>query len=612
MNTGVVPDANVGLNSGAWFKSSSLKLNGVAPTRIDDFVNERYYSSSGGVSSFPFSSTRTTNAMQFDATGNLVWAPANMAIQTSTFTSANWSKSRVTVPSADTITSDATASNTHYVNQSVTKLTGVVNVTFQVDLKANGLNYAHLRVCEAASFNSQHGSTYVDLATGVLGAQSNAGSYSVVSRSINSVGDGWYRCSITVTTNTATGMGVFLFLSQDGTSTVFSGDSVSGIKARSVRVAYGQILDVDNTGTASYGPRIDYAPNAGAKRGLLIEQTQTNDIPNGQSISSVTAASDTTGSTYIGGWVFRRFTADGTSATHFAAAGSVTPGATQARRVNVIAKAISGTRLQVSTSTSHAAADVYVNINMSTGAVLATGAGASNVGVTDLGNGLYRIGFTYTSIGVPASGAGVILYTITSDSDTRAPVNSSSDIFDVLFFENAASAMGDTSPIPTFGTAVTRGQDTMSLTAGAWLSQATSTVYCSFIPSNSTDIERYLWNISDGTTANAHGSTRETGRTHRPNTVLASATTTGPSTAGTSTNYSASKVAQLLTGTTRKICLNGGTVASSSAAFPTSGLTTLRLGIGLSTTAQINGWVREFRFYADASATDPQLQTLTT
>lgn len=595
-----------------WFSSPTLALNGVLPSRIDDFVGARYYNSSSGVTAFPFTSTRTTNATMFDSSGDLVFGPANMCLQTSTFTSASWSKSRVTTPDAETIRSDATATNTHYINQAITKITGAVRVSFEVELKADGLNYAHIRVCESANFNTQHGSTYIDLANGALLASSQAGTYSVVDRTITNAGSGWYRVRLTVLTNTATGMGVFIFLSQDGTSTIFSGDSVSGVKARKCRVAYGQILDQDNTTTASYGPRINYNPATLAVRGLRSEEARTNDIPT--SIPSAgTATTISTGGTYSTQFVAARGTADGTAAAHSVNAGSITPGATQARRINAIVKAVGGTtRIQMSVSLNHGIATDYANFNISTGSVLATGATASNAAIVSLGNGWWRLGLTYTTIGVPAAGDAVNLFFITADGDTRAPVNSSTDAIDVVFCESAATSGGDTSVVPTFGAAVTKGQDTFSLTTGSWLSQSVGTLYMSFYPGNSVSGERWYALISDGTSANLYGVTRTTSDTHRCHTFLASVVTTGPTSALASTDFAASKVAGVFNSPTRKICLNGGTVASSSAAFPTSGLTTLRLGISTSTNNHIDGDIAEFRYYPDGSATDPQLQTLTT
>jgi hypothetical protein len=520
-------------DGGLWY-GDDLALNSINPTYVADFLNSRYYNSVSGVTAFPFTAVRTTNATMFDALGRLVWAPANLLLNSATL-------------------------NT----QSVTVLSG------------------------APYTLSFTGTGTVALSGGATGSLVGTGASS--------------RVSLNFTTTT--------------TSVTFT---VTG----SVTLAQLELTDINSpntynatTGTAFFGARFDYYPNAGGVRGIMVEDSRTNDIPNGAgaaAIAAVAAASDTAGGTYLGSWAFRRFTANGASAVHSASSGNVTPSATQLRRVCVVARATAGaTRLQVSTSINHALNTAYVNINMTTGAVLATGAGASNVTVVALGGGLFRICFDYTSIGVPAAGPGVELFTITSDADTRAPTNTSTDVFDVLFFENCAGS-GSQSIIPTFGAAVTRGADTLQITPlPAWFNQAQGTYFFALEHNNDVSNTKRLLSINDGTANNMIQVQKSVTNTFAVTTILAGASDFSPSAGGASTNFAVVKTALRANSPAKALAFNATAVGTASVAFPNSGLTLMRLGNRLGD-LYLNGWIREFRYYSDASASNAQLQALTT
>ena len=68
-------------SSTPWYADPAYALNSVLPSFIHDYAIQRYYNSVDGETAFPLTSVRTSNAMQFDSQGQLVWAPANLLLR---------------------------------------------------------------------------------------------------------------------------------------------------------------------------------------------------------------------------------------------------------------------------------------------------------------------------------------------------------------------------------------------------------------------------------------------------------------------------------------------------------------------------------------------------
>lgn len=630
MNTGVVPDANVGLNSGRWFKSPNLRLNGVLPSYISQFDKNRYYTSTTGQRAFPYAATRAGNALMWDSQGRLVWAPANM-ILSNVFTDASWTASGAAsfslvgsgpVAASYAYTEGSTGSGGRPTAAIVTNANQLY--TFSIYLKRSNTDWVRVAIADTTAGANQ-ARIWVDLANGVIGTNSTAGTgVTYVSSTIEAAGDGWYRVSITVQNASTTTYPYFFTASGDGAASradVGGGPGVGG----EIYVSAPQLecngqdspkAYCPTTGSDYYGPRLEYNPATGAARGLLVEVNLTNNCP--QSFPGISSGTNVgiTQDTSFHGFPTNFCLADGTTSAHFVYTSSITPTASATLRLSAVVKAGSNSRVQLSGSSAWAATDVYANFNVSTGTVLATGAGASNATITPLGSGWYQIGLTCTASGTPGSGTAVVLAHIDTDAATRLAPNNLSTSFYYTFMSHYETDRLDLSLIPTYGAAVTRAADNITETIGAWLDQTKGTGYVAYEPVTSphTSYVEDLWAISAGNPNDSVSFRVANGGGGAAGTRIATAgsVTFSPTTPNGLVSKTQHKLALMYNSPNRSIVLDGGTLGTATTpTFPTSGFTRFDIGT-LATNNKCAGWFKEVRYYPDASASNAQLQALTT
>jgi hypothetical protein len=147
----------------------------------------------------------------------------NLALQSSSFDSAAWTKVNATVtantttsPSgivdADTLTADGT-SNIHQTVSSAISFTNSTTYTYSVYVKKNTNNFIQLYFSASiggmfANFDLNSGSV------GTLGTLSG----SAPTSSIVNVGNGWYRCSMTITANATTTAACVIHITSSSTA----------------------------------------------------------------------------------------------------------------------------------------------------------------------------------------------------------------------------------------------------------------------------------------------------------------------------------------------------------------------------------------------------------
>ena len=201
-------------------------------------------------------------------TGVLRGTGQNFLLQSQTFDNASWTKANATVTANSTVAPDGTttadtvladgASGVHSVAQSPSFVTGLT-YTYSAFIKAGTNNFAQLRTVAAVV---TQGFANFDLSTGSLGTV-GAG----VTASITSVGNSWYRCSITFTSITTGAQPVNALVVTSGTSV----SNESNTLATSI-ILWGAQLEIGSTAntyiptttTAIYGtPTLSFSGVAG-------------------------------------------------------------------------------------------------------------------------------------------------------------------------------------------------------------------------------------------------------------------------------------------------------------------------------------------------------------
>jgi hypothetical protein len=165
-----------------------------------------------------------------------------------------------------------TATNSHVISVGAATTTNTP-YTLSIYAKAGERNWLAIGSVALGAT----GYSYFNLATGVKGTilpQHTA--------TITSIGNGWYRCSITALA-TATSISAFIGPANSDGGVVYTGDGTSGIYIFGAQLSDSASLDpyvltaaAAPTAAAYYGPRFDYDPVTLQPKGLLIEEQRSN------------------------------------------------------------------------------------------------------------------------------------------------------------------------------------------------------------------------------------------------------------------------------------------------------------------------------------------------
>jgi len=612
----------------AWYKSAQYLLNNVYPTLIHDYSRGQYYNASSGSTAIPFSPTRTTNATMFNSEGNMVWAPANIYTR-SDVGDAGWTPSSATANIDSSVsTPTGTVVRKIVTNNAVTvngndsvggivapTLTVVAGATYAFSFYAKAGEIGSVRVRESTVTGTR---VTVDLTTGVVVYESGSSSLTNMIVSSTDAGGGWRRI---LCRRTASGTSQSMNIKPGNTT----GDGVSGIYVTSAQCELDDTTSpkayVATSGGAYYGHRFDYNPLTLNARGILCEPAGTNLAPNSRNASYVgdtvfgTASAAPTALLGFGG---TRFTGDGTANQHYITtpATASAPAAVTVHTISAYVKAGTATLIQLTTSINFAAADVYANFNLSTGVTGSSGAGASNVTIIDCGGGIYRVALTFTTSAVPAVGGGVIVAAISATTDTRLPSFASSGTFDVMGLQ-LETGVSYTSLVPTYGVAATRSSETFNSAIGisGWFDNTKGVVYAEYevyAIANRTD---HFFAICAGAFSVTNTLVFISGF-GTPTSRRFDSWVAGVNQASTVANDAlgvTNKIAGRYTAgtTTIKGFENGVSYGTNTLAPIAAGMDRFYLShSGLASESAI--WIKSIRYYPDDTASDAQMQALTT
>ncbi len=221
---------------------------------------------------------RATTATRVNSAGLIEVVPRNLALYSEQFDNAAWSKIDITISQNSTTSPDGTITadkinetdtNSFFIAGTSATLSNSTKYTFTFYAKAAERSIARV-LLGSANFNENY--AYFNLATGITTTTAQ-------SSSMQDVGNGWYRCTITDTTKIlpTTGVAVYLGPSNNMTNAygTYTGTLGSGI------YVYGAQLEQGSTETEYFPtttrlniPRIDYTN--GSCPSILVEPQRTN------------------------------------------------------------------------------------------------------------------------------------------------------------------------------------------------------------------------------------------------------------------------------------------------------------------------------------------------
>lgn len=500
--------------------SPSLNLSFALTKQLDSRVTftrastGTYYN---GVTTAKAEENLVTYSQEFD---NASWTKNNLAV------SANNQTAPDGTATAETLTANA------FTGQNVrVRKDAVITSTFTMSVFAKAGTHSVICVQSSnpSSANNWAGAVF-DLSAGTV-TQTGAGSSStLISSSITSFGNSWYRCVITVTLTTygTPAHQVCLFNNTTGNSTgsfgfdptvTFAGTETvflwgAQLEQRSVVTAYTATTTQAITNyipvllTAQSGvPRFDHNPTTDESLGLLIEESRTNLVTYSEQFDNAawtkTGASVTANTAVSpdGTVTADSLIEDATLNAHRVSQTiSVTSGVTYT--ISVFAKASTRTFVQLFFNSTEFGVNAFANFNLSTG-VLGTVGSASTAVITSVGNGWYRCSMTAPATATGAASSGLIQ--IVTSSTAARNENYTGDGTSGLFLWGAQAEAGAfaTSYIQTVAATVTRAADAASMTGtnfSSWFSNAEGTMYVDVVSPQ--DAALYVVSISDGTNNN--------------------------------------------------------------------------------------------------------------
>ena len=454
---------------------SAYAVNNFEPALVFDFVGN-YFRKSATASTFPASITHaaTTNATMVDSDGLLKWRPHNLQVQSGDFSNSAWSKSAVTVDRSY-VAPDGTSTASKLTSTGASGATGLYD--------SNPIGTGMSLTC----FMKAGSSGVYGWIEGIVGGTSPYGVFDLESgtvvrsrecdASIESVGNGWFRCVLANTTNAIS------FFSAGGSDNTYSGSpwGSSNLTQDKFIYAWGAQLNrsdlggmVNNpdapTGLESYVPTTNtnvylsrrghhiYNGSAWVNEGILHEsEARTNLLPNSSVLNYTKLNTATSTSTVVSpsglqdAVLVQPTAASGTTWVY-----SLIYNTGVVTTISTFAKASGKSFVTMSNSNGNVR---YASFNLTTGAVGTVTSGYT-ANIEDFGNGWYRCSVTTPT--------GFNERTIYAVSDTDGGIAAAANGNDGILLYGAQLEAGSTpsSYIPTTGSAsVTRAAETLTVPA---------------------------------------------------------------------------------------------------------------------------------------------------
>ena len=235
--------------------------------------------------------TRASNGTRVNSAGLVEVAPWNLLEQSETFDNAGWTKAQISVSAntttapngtttADTITTSSTG--VCYIYQAFSLNGGV----FTLSIYAKKGNNNFIAINNQASATNWVTAVF-DLTDGTFGeyAVGSGGGFTYISNNIESVGNGWYRCSLVFSGVTANPTYPSIMFAPSKTGNTFTSNygETSGNASGKTLFIWGAQLNIGSTAKPYFPttdrlnvPRLTYQNGGGGCPSLLLEKQSTN------------------------------------------------------------------------------------------------------------------------------------------------------------------------------------------------------------------------------------------------------------------------------------------------------------------------------------------------
>ena len=404
-----------------------------------------------------FTFSRSTAATRVNADGNIEKETQNLLLQSNSF-DTSWTKNNVTTTSGQSgydgsndawLLSKGAAAFTNLI-QSVT--TSGVN-TFSVYAKSGTLTQLTLRDSATniyARFNLSDGSLITT-------------SGSPIATSIEDVGSGWYRCSITMSMSSAS-LQIYPDWNQTTAGNIYIQDAQleQGLVARDY---------IETTTAAVEGgitdnvPRLDYTDSSCPA--LLLEPQRSNLVNFSEYIDSYwnpfgnISITDNDSTSPEGVQNATKISAAATTTAGIGIQKGISVTANQLHTISFFAKETDFRYIQLFHGSNQVTSNARTNFDIQEGVVTYEESGVVTASIEDYGNGWYRCIATMEALTSVLQAYIVVAPTGTA---TRSPQISATagDSYQLYGIQMEQGSYA-TSYIPTYGTSVTRNKDSISL-----------------------------------------------------------------------------------------------------------------------------------------------------
>ena len=455
--------------------------------------------------------TRASNGTRINSAGLVEVCPWNMVSYSEQFDNAYWTKVDCTVTADSTTapngtsTADSLLDNTsnfiHALTPALSKATTEITYTHSVYAKFKDTDRKiQLSLDDAVSGGVDSG--VFNLSTGVwdtaLGTPSAA--FTNPSRNFENIGNGWYRISLTVTSNAGSQIRPNIFVINGSNASLYIGNG-TGI------YIWGAQLNIGSTAKPYFPttdrlnvPRLTYQNGGGGCPSLLLEKQSTNLLTYSEQFDNAgwtkynaTITANTT--TSPDGTQNADKCLDNTNNDYHSFYQSISISADTT--LSIYVKAAEYSKFAISNASD--GGDVL--FNLSTVAVISTSANFKNAKIESVGNGWYRVSATTNG----TSGGKAMGYSLVNDAGAISFLGTGSKgVF--IWGAQIEQSSYPTSYIPTTSSSATRVEDVCNKTGvSSLIGQTEGVMFSDFNYKGNAkgSIQIYPFYIGQGTASNS-------------------------------------------------------------------------------------------------------------